>query len=218
MKVDETDRSGDFSAASAETYSEPPATPLRVDLRVWEDKVRKYTAPFQRHGNIYDVRGTLSANRETRWFVSSDGAAIQTTEAAYRLTIAAFSKANDGMELPRFESFYSSTLEGLPDDDTVLKTVQKMIEDLRALKIAPLMEPYIGPAILSPRATGVYFHEIFGHRIEGNARSARTKGRRSAIRSGRRCCRNFCRFMPIRRCNVSARRNWQAITNLTMRA
>jgi predicted Zn-dependent protease len=36
-----------------------------------------------------------------------------------------------------------------------------------ALKSAPLMEPYLGPAILSPRATGVIFHEIFGHRIEG---------------------------------------------------
>jgi len=36
-----------------------------------------------------------------------------------------------------------------------------------ALKLAPVMEPYVGPAILSPRATGVIFHEIFGHRIEG---------------------------------------------------
>lgn len=167
VKVDETDRAGDFSAVKAETYSEPPAAPSQIDIKAWEDKVRKYTAPFQRHGNIYDVRGSLNANRETRWFVSSDGASIQTTETAYRLTLAAFSKADDGMELPRYESFYSSTLAGLPDDATVLKTVDKMIADLRALKIAPVMEPYLGPAILSPRATGVYFHEIFGHRIEG---------------------------------------------------
>ena len=43
----------------------------------------------------------------------------------------------------------------------------KMAKDLQALKMAPVMEPYLGPAILSPRATGVIFHEIFGHRIEG---------------------------------------------------
>jgi predicted Zn-dependent protease len=28
-------------------------------------------------------------------------------------------------------------------------------------------DPYIGPAILINRASGVFFHEIFGHRIEG---------------------------------------------------
>ncbi len=191
VKVDETDRAGDFSPAKAETYSEPPAAPIQVDLKAWEDKVRKYTAPFQRHGNIYDVRGSLSANRETRWFVSSDGASIQTTETAYRLTIAAFSKADDGMELPRFESFYSSTPQGLPDDDTVLKTVQKMIADLRALKIAPLMEPYIGPAILSPRATGVYFHEIFGHRIEGQRSKRENEGQTFRDKVGQKVLPEF---------------------------
>ncbi len=81
--------------------------------------------------------------------------------------ISAFSKASDGMELPRYESFYSSTLQGLPDDAKVLEKVNGMTKDLMALKMAPVMEPYLGPAILSPRATGVIFHEIFGHRIEG---------------------------------------------------
>jgi predicted Zn-dependent protease len=71
------------------------------------------------------------------------------------------------MELPRVENFYSSTPEDLPSDQVVLEKVQKMVADLMALKNAPVMEPYVGPAILSPRATGVIFHEIFGHRIEG---------------------------------------------------
>jgi predicted Zn-dependent protease len=31
-----------------------------------------------------------------------------------------------------------------------------------------VIEPYTGPAILSGRASGVFFHEIFGHRIEGH--------------------------------------------------
>lgn len=29
------------------------------------------------------------------------------------------------------------------------------------------MEAYTDPAILSGRASGVFFHEIFGHRVEG---------------------------------------------------
>ena len=72
VKAQETDRSGDFSPAKAETYSEPAAPPLTFDRKVWEDRVRKYTAPFQRYGNIYSAQAQITAQRETRWFVSSD--------------------------------------------------------------------------------------------------------------------------------------------------
>jgi predicted Zn-dependent protease len=49
----------------------------------------------------------------------------------------------------------------------VLKAVDKMIHDMEALRVAPVVDPYTGPAILSGRASGVFFHEIFGHRVEG---------------------------------------------------
>ena len=167
VKAQETDRSGDFSPAKAETYFEPAAPPLTFDRKVWEGRVRKYTAPFQRYGNIYSAQAQITAQRVTRWFVSSDGASIQTADTSYRLMISAFAKASDGMELPLFESFYSSTSDGLPTDAEVLQKVDKMTKSLMALKLAPVMEPYVGPAIMSPRSTGVIFHEIFGHRIEG---------------------------------------------------
>src|SRR5215467_16114101 len=167
VKAEETDKSGDFSPSKAEVYHDSDPPNLQVDRKLWEDKVRKYTAPFQRYGNIYSANSTFSAEKETRWFVSSDGASIQTGQTAYRLSVSAFAKASDGMELPLFEYMYSPTLNGLPKDEAVLEKVQQMIKNLMALKLAPVMEPYVGPAILSPRATGVIFHEIFGHRIEG---------------------------------------------------
>jgi TldD protein len=176
VKAGETDQSGDFSPVKAETFTEPDPAPLKVDLSAWEDRVRQYTAPFQRFGNIYSAQATFSATRQTRWFVSSDGAELQTTEPTYRLMISAFSKASDGMELPKYESFYSSTPQGMPSDDTVMAAVQKMTKELMALKLAPVMGPYVGPAILSPRATGVVFHEIFGHRIEGQREKRENEG------------------------------------------
>jgi len=167
VKAAETDKSGDFSPAKAETFAEPAAPPLQFDRKLWEDRVRKYTAPFQRFGNIYSAQANITAQRQRRWFVSSEGAAIETAETSYRLTISAFAKASDGMELPRVENFYASTLAGLPGDDVVLARVDKMTKELMALKLAPVMDAYVGPAILSPRAAGVVFHEIFGHRVEG---------------------------------------------------
>jgi TldD protein len=175
VKVEQEDESADFSKETAALGIEP-ITPLLVDRKVWERKVRKYTVPFQRFGNIYDATATLTANQDTRWFVSSDGAAIQSSQTYYRLYISAFSKADDGMELPRYESWFSFTPEGLPDDAAVLKAVNTMIADLEALRRAPIVDPYTGPAILSGRATAVFFHEVFGHRIEGHRQKSESEG------------------------------------------
>lgn len=175
VKVAQEDKSSDWSKAEAENSIEP-ITPIKVDLKVWEDKVRKYTAPFQKYGDIYAADASFSAVRETRWFVSSDDSAIQTSETYYRLYVSAFTKADDGMELPRYESFFSFTPEGLPSDAAVLQIVNKMIADLEALKVAPTVDPYTGPAILSGRAAGVFFHEVFGHRIEGHRQKNEDEG------------------------------------------
>jgi hypothetical protein len=72
------------------------------------------------------------------------------------------------MELPGYESFMAFTPDGLPDDSTVLKSVERTIAGLQALKNAPVADPYTGPAILSGRAGGTFFHEVFGHRVEGH--------------------------------------------------
>ncbi len=95
------------------------------------------------------------------------------------------------MELPRYEHIYSPTLDGLPSDEEVLEKVRKMIADLMALKNAPVMEPYVGPAILSPRATGVIFHEIFGHRIEGQREKRENQSQTFRDRVGQKVLPEF---------------------------
>jgi predicted Zn-dependent protease len=167
VQVEQADKSNDFSQEKPATYTES-SQPLAVDRHAWGEKIRKYTAPFARYGDIYGANATLSANAETRWFVSSEGSEIQTSQTYYRLIIYAYTKADDGMELPRYESYFAFTPAGLPDDATILRAVDKMIQDLHALRNAPVVEPYTGPAILSGRASAVFFHEVFGHRIEGH--------------------------------------------------
>ena len=175
VSVAQEDKSADFSAAPPEQSIEAVA-PFAVNRKLWEERLRKFTAPFQRFGNLYDATATFSANQDTRWFVASDGAAIQSSQIYYRLQISAFSKADDGMELPRYESYFAYSPEGLPDDATVLKAVNKMIADLAALRKAPIVDPYTGPAILTGRATAVFFHEVFGHRIEGHRQKSENEG------------------------------------------
>ena len=175
VKVAEEDQAGDFSAEPAQKWLEEPL-PLDFDRTVWEEKLRRYTAPFAGSGDIYSADATLSANVETRWYVNSEGSEIRTSQSFYRLMIMAYTKAEDGMELPRYESFFSFTAEGLPDDSRILETIEEMIVDLKALREAPLVDPYTGPAILSGRASGVFFHEILGHRVEGHRQKREEEG------------------------------------------
>jgi predicted Zn-dependent protease len=175
VTVEQEDKSDDFSHEKPEQAIERvPA--MQVDRKLWEEKTRKYTAPFHRYGDLFNATATFQAEQQTRWFVSSDGSAIQTSTTYYRLFIEANAKAADGMVLPRYESFAALTPQGLPDDATVLKAVDKMIADLKALRDAPIVDPYTGPAILSGRATAVFFHEVFGHRIEGHRQKSENEG------------------------------------------
>jgi predicted Zn-dependent protease len=168
VKVEEEDQSADFSQEEPATYI-GELQELQVDHAAWQEKLRRYTRPFAAHGDIFGGRGSFTAERELRWFVSSEGSRIRTSRMVFRLILSAYAKADDGMELPRYESFFSYSLDGLPTDQEVAATVQQMIADLQALRVAPVAEPYTGPAILSGRASAVFFHEIFGHRVEGQS-------------------------------------------------
>ena len=166
VKVEAEDRSGDFSHEGPEVYSEPNA-PYSFDTKAWEEKLRRFTAPFAQHKEIIENEAQISAEVETRRYVNSDGSQIRISSPFYRVIISATAKADDGMELPLHQTYMSFRPNGLPDDGAIQSDVNRMIETLLALVKAPLAEPYTGPAILSGRSSAVFFHEIFGHRIEG---------------------------------------------------
>ena len=168
VKVDAEDQSADFSQERARKHRGEVAR-LAVDLAEWEAKARRYSAPFGlAEFNILQGTVEFSAEAETRYIVTSEGTEVVTGETRYRLIINAKARAEDGMILPRHESFMAFEPAGLPKDEVVLATVRRMIADLAALRKAPVVAPYTGPAILSGRAAGVFFHEILGHRVEGH--------------------------------------------------
>ena len=167
VTVQDEERTADFSAEAQQQSIEPERS-FDLDLAAWEDRLKRYSAPFSRSPHVYAADAIVSGSVVTRWYVNSEGTTLRTSEPRVRLVISARTKADDGMELPRYESFFAFAPSGLPDDAAVLDTVSGMMRDLEGLRNAPLAEPYTGPAILSGRASGVFFHEILGHRVEGH--------------------------------------------------
>jgi len=93
-----------------------------------------------------------------------------------RLAIEAETRADDGMELMRVETFQAESPSHLPTEMEITARMEKMASDLKALRAAPVAEPFDGPALLSGRAAAVFFHEVLGHRLEGHRQRGEQEG------------------------------------------
>ncbi len=164
------DKAPDFSDAQAEKYYEEPFTAEELnafDAKLFEEKLKKYSALFLENPNIIEGEAAASYNTTRRYFVSSEGAEIAENSRACRIFISGMMRTDDGMELPLNLSYYAFDPKGLPSDEKIMADVRELIATLEAMRTAPAVEPYTGPALLSGEASGVFFHEIFGHRTEG---------------------------------------------------
>jgi predicted Zn-dependent protease len=108
--------------------------------------------------------------------VNSEGTAIVSPSFSTRLIMEAQTRADDGMDLLRVETFQVPSASGLPSEADLLAKVEKMAQDLKDLRKAPIAEPYDGPALLSGRAAAVFFHEVLGHRLEGHRQRDEEEG------------------------------------------
>lgn len=170
----------EFSAAdfSKETpqVSKLEKKSIKIDKKAWAEKLRKYSAIFNKYPLILSSYVSLTANATNKYFVSTEKTSLQYGSTEIRIGIFGTTKADDGMELYRYESFDASALDGLPDEAKMIATIERVAKDLIDLRNAPTIEPFTGPAILSGRASGVFFHEIFGHRIEGHRQKSEYEG------------------------------------------
>src|SRR5204862_7817014 len=147
-KVKEEDPSPDFSREDVQTYTGEPIT-YTLDTKAWEAKVRRISAPFADQPLVFRSEVSLSVESDNRYYVNSEGSQIAGGSVALRLFIQAVTKADDGMELPLYSSYFATTAAGLPDEKDLIAEAQKMIDLLARLRTAPLVDPFSGPAILS---------------------------------------------------------------------
>ena len=170
VKVEQEDKSPDFSEEKADKYYEDRIDffGLSPNKKEWEEKVKMYSSVFNQNNEVLDGYAFFYISLARKYFVDTEGRKIVQNELMYNLVLAAEALADDGMSLPLNKSWIAHSLDELPSDKEVIQAAQEMSGLLSALKKAPVVESFTGPAILSPEASGVFFHEIFGHRVEGS--------------------------------------------------
>ena len=120
----------------------------------------------------------ISGDRVTRWFVNSEGTAVQTERTIYAVHLSAATRAKDGMLLEHEKDFYGRDARRAARRQAAGRRRSPCSPtELRALREAPMIDPYTGPAILMEEAAGVFFHETVGHRLEGERQNDEKEGR-----------------------------------------
>ncbi|HUM12839.1 MAG TPA: TldD/PmbA family protein [Myxococcaceae bacterium] len=165
--VDDPKKAPSFSREQPSAFI-GPAVSYTFDRARWTALVRKVSARFNEAGKIFDTDVRVTADKEVRYFVNSEGSRILTEQTFYGVHLYAVTRADDGQLLDDSRDYYGFRESELPSDERVMKDAEMLVQELLALRAAPAIDPYTGPAILEAEAAGVLFHEAVGHRLEGD--------------------------------------------------
>ncbi len=202
VQVAARDSSSDFSS------EEPLADRMHMETvpqghfaAEWAARVRNLSAKFSAYPGILTSGVSVTYLDEMKYFASSEGSRLRHGRGFARVVVSAQAKAMDGTDLATDETFEAADPGNLPRDEVIAGAVERVAQDLKALLAAPEASPFAGPAIFSGRAAGVFFHEIFGHRVEGHRQKDEEEGQTFTTSVGAKVLPDFLSvvFDPTRK-------------------
>ncbi len=191
VQAEEEDKSPDFSKDAPQVHMDAKLKEPPFDRAAWEGEVRRLSGAFRNYANVYYSTVMLQVSSSNSRTVTSEGTELAMPSSTARLVMEAQTRADDGMDLLRVETFQAPAAGGLPPEKELMAKVELMAADLKALRDAPVAEPYDGPALLSGRAAAVFFHEVLGHRLEGHRQKDEEEGQTFTKKVGQQVLPTF---------------------------
>ena len=155
-----------FSREEAHIYNEPEVE-LVFNPKDWESKMREVSSVFKEYKDLIDASVSITAQKETVYFVNSEGARYIRDEILYSIDADALTRADDGRVIKNYENLYYVTPQDIPSVDKLKSAMRDLVKETVDMKSAEALSPVNVPAILEPEAAGIVFHEAVGHRLEG---------------------------------------------------
>ncbi len=151
---------------SAEVHYEEPLADVSFDKEYWKYLLNETTAA-QAH-KMPEARplAHIECLNQRRYVIDSEGTAVVSNRLSFVLAIRVSVKDFRGMECTLDKEYFAYKTSELPNQETLAYDMEALAQRTLALSKAPLAEAYSGPVILSGNASAVFFHEVFGHRLE----------------------------------------------------
>ena len=176
FRPDGEEQTQSFSREQAQHHVDPPLA-FSFHRDRWRREAREVTALLRGEPEVFDATMKVDAEKQVRWFTSSEGSALVTEVALFGVHLLAVARAADGQLLENTRDWYGRTEADLPGPTELRAEARRLAAELLAMRQAPALDPYTGPAVLSAEATGVLFHEAVGHRLEGDRQDDDHEGR-----------------------------------------
>jgi TldD protein len=179
----------DFARAPA-LESVGPFVKLDFTPAPWKETLEKVTNLYRTDAKIQSLSAYVRFRAVNDYFVNTEGTSTRQGYTVYSLNLSADTQADDGMELGRSPFYVGSTAAELPSQEKLLAETTKMLQTLKALREAPLVEEdYRGPILFSNDAASDILDGMIGQNILGirpkPGDSARTTGEFSSNYKGR---------------------------------
>jgi TldD protein len=143
----------DFAQATPVELIEPMAHLPAQDFSPWVYLLEESSDLYRSDLHLEDFEASLRFVAQNTYFVNSEGTVARTGSANYSIIIAGTTQAADGQFLQRAHQDEAADLKGLPAREQFLKTSARILETLKLLREAPLVdEEYRGPVLFSSDA------------------------------------------------------------------
>jgi predicted Zn-dependent protease len=159
----------DFTKGEKVGNVKPPA-PFDAKRDALVKAVGDVSRLFLGNDKIQRSQVSLKTTVENVYFVSSEGAVNIEPYLASKLAISATTQADDGMPLKNFLAYTFAGASEMPAPEKLKKDVEAMIQDLMALRTAPVVEDGSGPVLFAGQAAA----EILAQGFVNNLAARRT--------------------------------------------
>ena len=183
LKVD--DAVDDFSPAPAVQVTEPLAHLPTGDFAPWLRLLEESTARYRTDPQLDSWDGSVRFIAENRYFLNSEGTVARTGQTRYAVYIGGSTQASDGMLLQRSHGELVAEFQKLPNREQFLKTADTLLDTLKQLRNAPVVdEEYRGPVLFASDAGATVVSDLIEPNLLGRkpelGENARTTGKWSS--------------------------------------
>ena len=170
-----------------------PLVKLEFDPEPWDAMLEKSSSVFRSDPQIESLTSTLRFRAVNTYFINTEGTVMRNGYAIYSLILSGATQAADGMRLERSPYYTAGTLEELPSAEQYQADAVAMVDTLKKLREAPIVEEeYRGPVLFSADAAC----DVFSGMIGGNVLGTRPKPGDSARTNGEFASSYKSRVLP----------------------
>ncbi len=147
-----------------------------IDRDYWSYLIAKAGKIIKKFHAIKNSYFAFDSCQKQELLSNSEGSHILKQSQLYELHAQLWLLSSKGESFSQEINLLEGKAEDLPSEKDFLAMIKERIQLLFHIAKAPRLNSFSGPALLSPQASGIFFHEVLGHRLEGSRLLSQEEG------------------------------------------